>query len=61
MKNSNQLRGELYIDEAGEAHFICHTPPEIGFEEARDGLEKFVALMQSKLDNQAQCPHYTGG
>ena len=61
MKNPNQLRGELYIDESGEAHFVCHTPATVGFIEAREGLTKFVELLQDKIDNQQQCPHFTGG
>ena len=57
-KHTTTLQGELYIDEHGEAHFICHTPGEMGFHEARAGLLKFIKLLQSQVDEQRKCPHH---
>ena len=52
------LHGELYVDDEGEAHFVCHTPGDMPFDEARAGLSKFVKLLQDKLDAQAECPYF---
>ena len=54
----NTLHGELYLDDAGEPHFICHTPAEMGFHEAKAGLLKFIELLQNQVDRQRECPHY---
>lgn len=53
------LHGELYLDTTGEPHFICHTPGNMSFAEVREGLVKFIALLQNQHDRQEECPHYT--
>ena len=52
------LHGELYLDENGEAHFICHTPANMTFKESRMGLVKFIAILQNQVVNQEECPYY---
>ena len=52
------LFGELYLDDDGEAHFICHTPGDMSFSEAHNGLQKFIDLLESKFEKQKECPHY---
>lgn len=51
------LCGELYLDASGEAHFVCHTPGGMVFDEAKAGLLKFIDLLQDKVDNQNECPY----
>jgi len=48
--------GELSIDAEGNAHFQCHTPGGATFEDVRVALIKFVALLQSQIDRQDECP-----
>ena len=55
------LCGELYLDADDEAHFVCHTPGEMSFDEARSGLLKFIELLQSKVDGQNECPYFGEG
>ena len=52
------LHGELYIDDEGEPHFICHTPAGMSFIEAHEGLIKFIAILQNQVDKQEECPYY---
>ena len=54
----NTLHGELYLDSRGKPHFICHTPADMTFEEAKTGLLRFIALLQNKVDEQKECPYY---
>lgn len=54
----NTLHGELYLDEDGKAHFICHTPGKMGYHEAKAGLIKFIAVLQDTVDRERECPHY---
>ena len=48
--------GELYVDNNGEPHFICHTS-DTDFEGTKDVLIKFVALLQDKIDREDECPY----
>ena len=52
------LHGELYLDAKGKAHFDCHTPGGMTFVESREGLVKFIALLQNQVDRQEECPYY---
>ncbi len=56
VKPDEMLWGELYMDAGGKPHFHCHTPGTMTFDEARTGLEKFIGLLQSKVDRQEECP-----
>lgn len=56
MKNST-LFGELWIDDKGEPHFICHISDE-DYLRVRSGIEKFIALLQEQLNNEKQCPFF---
>lgn len=49
--------GELWLDEEGAAHFLCHTKDD-DFLKTKAALEKFVALLQKQLANAAECPFY---
>jgi len=55
-KPKPKLWGELYMDADGKPHFHCHTPGTTTFDEARDGLKLFIALLQDKVDRQGECP-----
>lgn len=52
--------GELYIDAAGNPHFICHTTGE-DFPRTKEALQKFIGLLQRQLDNEESCPYYVEG
>ncbi len=52
------LCGELYLDSSGEAHFVCHTPGGMSFDDNKIGLLKFIELLQSKIDRQNECPYF---
>lgn len=56
-----RLCGELYLDASGEAHFVCHTPGAMSFDEAKAGLLKFIDLLQDKVDKQNECPYSSEG
>jgi hypothetical protein len=56
-KSKAELFGELYLDEHGQPHFICHIRGE-DYGKARDGIEKFIALLQEQIKNERQCPFY---
>lgn len=56
----SQLFGELYLDDDGEAHFVCHTDGAMSFEQAREGLEKFITILQDQMERQQECPFHTG-
>ena len=58
--NMNTLHGELYLDDEGEAHFICHTPGNMPFDEVRAALAKFIELLEDQVDRQAECPYFAG-
>ena len=44
------LFGELYIDDEDEAHFICHTPGNMSFDDSEIVIQKFIDLLQLQLD-----------
>ena len=52
----NTLHGELYLDDNDEAHFICHTPSDVSFDDAEIATQKFIDLLQSQLDRKKECP-----
>lgn len=60
MAANTQPHGELWIDEAGEAHFLCHTVGD-DFTGTRTAIEKFIAVLQRQLDNEARCPLFAAG
>lgn len=60
MSKANTLHGELYLDEDGEAHFICHTPGDMSFQDARIALLKFIVVLKDQYNRQQECPHYEG-
>jgi len=54
-----KLWGELFLDEDGEADFKFHIERGAGgFLPAKEALEKFIALLQERLNNAKQCPFY---
>jgi len=54
-RDLDQAYGELYIDEDGDAHFVCHTHTE-NFAETEIAIRKFMALFQKQLDGRDKCP-----
>lgn len=52
------LHGELFLDKEGNAHFVQHTPGDMTFLEVREGIIKFIALLQSQYDRRKECPYY---
>lgn len=53
-----QLFGELWIDNEGEAHFVCHTKND-DFPATKAAFEKFIALLQRQIQDEKECPFYT--
>lgn len=49
--------GELWIDEDGSANFRFHIEGG-SFLDAQDALNKFITVLQSRLDNAKKCPFY---
>lgn len=52
---STHPHGELWIDDAGEAHFLCHTVGD-DFAYTKKAIEKFIAVLQRQIDNEELCP-----
>ena len=48
--------GELYIDTDGKAHFVMHMHSKESYEDVEISIRKFVAVLQSQLDRQDECP-----
>lgn len=57
-RDASQPYGELFIDSTGEAHFICHTQ-NTDFSAAKIAVQKFIALLESKIDRESECPYHT--
>jgi hypothetical protein len=53
----HRYRGEVWIDEAGEANFRFHIAGG-SFGEAREALARMIGVMQDRLDNAERCPFY---
>ncbi len=52
------LHGELYLDKEGRAHFICHTPGDMTFEEVKYALNLFIDLFLDQIERQEECPFH---
>ena len=50
------LHGELYLDDKGEAHFVCHTPDNMTLGDIREATVKFIAVLEAQLDRDDECP-----
>ncbi len=50
--------GELYLDDDGKVHFLCHTPGNVSFIQLRDAFEKFIEHFQNQLARQSECPFH---
>jgi hypothetical protein len=49
--------GELWLDPDGTANFKWHIEGGT-FLDAREALVKFIACLQSRLNNEQKCPMY---
>jgi hypothetical protein len=56
-KSKSELFGELWLDERGEPHFVCHIKGH-DYPKARAGIEKFIALLKEQIKNEQQCPFF---
>lgn len=54
---TTKLWGELFLDDQGNAHFICHTKDD-DFLATRVAFHKFIDLLQSQITVQQRCPFY---
>ncbi len=53
---NRKIWGELYVDDAGEPHLDCHIHSSVTFQEALATFTKWVELLQSKVNQQEECP-----
>jgi hypothetical protein len=52
-----EISAQLWLDKDENVNFKFHLI-HATFEEGREALKKFIALMQSRLDDQKKCPFY---
>jgi len=56
--NTAAVWGELFIDVAGGTNFKFHVEKGVDFQRARDGLQRFVSIIQQRIDTAEKCPFY---
>jgi uncharacterized protein (UPF0216 family) len=56
VRDTSRPYGELYLDQKGEAHFICHILGQ-DFKAAEEDIWKFVELLQRQIKHRSECPY----